>query len=401
VRYRHSPGVQVISCIPLILVFLLPFVLAPAVEAAVALSSGGSQEIPVGSPSEEIGFKVIDELGHPDTGAKVVFTLVDPTGQSVSNGLSTALADTDDSGQVFTHLNAVNMIGIYTITATLLTDATQFASTYIIVSTGIPASLSLISGNNQSITVGDSSADLTFRVTDTFGNPLMSLLIRFTVKTPTGEITSQGLLPRQANTDAKGEVSTRLEAVETEGEYTVIATLDTDNQVVASAIVSVTTPLPNLPSLGFGGALSASGVFLDSDASFYGGIATNGNAFEPEAVLNLNDSVAVEGVIKADSGHVGETADILVVAGYKPNLPTSEEWYYMLDQRGNYQKWDGQMANLDSFKRNVTLSKDVLVKMYGGKFIAEGQLKIYFGYRLPEGMVVFNGDQTINVLVKK
>ncbi len=400
-RYRHAPGMQVITGIPLILIFLIPFVQPPSVEAAVALSSGGSQDIPAGSPSEAIGFKVLDELGHPDTGAKIVFTLVDPAGQTITNGLSTQLAETDDSGQVFTHLNAVNMVGIYTVTATLWTNANQFASTYVIVSTGIPASLSLVNGDHQTISLGESSGDLTFRLTDTFGNPLIGLLIRFTMKMPTGELVSDTLVPPQANTNAKGEVSTRLETVETEGEYTVMATLDTDNQVIASATLSVTTPLPNLPSLGFGNALNASGVFLDSDAIFYGGIATNGNAFEPEAVLNLNDSVAVEGIIKADSGHLGETADILVVAGYKPNLPTSDEWYYMLDQRGDYQKWDGQMANLESFQRNVTLSKDVLVKMYGGKFIAEGQLKIYFGYRLPEGVVVFNGDQTINVLVKK
>jgi hypothetical protein len=381
------------------------FCLSPPTLAAVAVASNGSQEIMVGTPSADIGFEVIDELGHPDTGATIKFSLVDPSGKLITNGLSTSLGSPNSSGQVFTRLNATGVIGIYTITATLLSDATQFASTYVIVTVGAPASLVVVSGKQQHLVAGEMSAPITFRLTDMFGNVLPSHLVNFSIKTSSAEIAGSSLIPNQATTDTIGQVSTRLETAEQEGEseYTVVAALDSNNQIVTSTTVIVIASPPQLPSLGFGSILSASGITEDTDATFAGGIAINDSDFQPEAVLTLEDKVAVAGIIQADSTHLGKTADLLVVANYKPNLPvnTSEERYYMVDEVGHYQQWDGNMASLTSFKQNVPLSKDLVVKMYDGKFVVDGQLKIYFGYRLEDGVVVFNGNQTINVLIKK
>jgi hypothetical protein len=381
------------------------FCLSPLTLAAVAVSSNGSQEIMVGTPSADIGFEVIDELGHPDTGATIKFSLVDPSGKLITNGLSTSLGSPNSSGQVFTRLNATGVIGIYTITATVLTDATQFASTYVIVTAGAPASLTVVSGAKQNLVAGEMSAPITFRLTDMFGNVLPGHLVNFSIKTSATGIAGGSLIPNQATTDTIGQASTSLETAEQEGEseYTVIASIDSNNQIVTSTTVTVTASPPQLPSLGFGSILSTSGVTEDTDATFSGGIAINDSDFQPEAVLTLEDKVAVAGMIQADSTHLGKTADLLVVANYKPNLPvnTSEERYYMLDDVGHYQLWDGNMASLTSFKQNVPLSKDLVVKMYDGKFVVDGQLKIYFGYRLEDGVVVFNGNQTINVLIKK
>jgi len=95
---------------PLIYVvgFYLLYSLNSPVLAAVTLVTGGSQEISAGTASNDIIFKVLDDTGNPDTATttnlnikiKVKFSLVGPSGETITNGLSTMLADSDNSGQV-------------------------------------------------------------------------------------------------------------------------------------------------------------------------------------------------------------------------------------------------------------------------------------------------------------
>lgn len=395
---------------PLIYVvgFYLLYSLNSSVLAAVTLVTGGSQEIPAGTASNDIIFKVLDDTGNPDTGTttnlsikiKVKFSLVGPSGETITNGLSTMLADSDNSGQVSTRLNATPEIGIYTITASLINDSTQFASTYVIVVAGPPASLVESSGGNQVLKAGGASEPITFRLIDAFGNSLADYFINFTLKLPSGEVIGSNLSPPQAKTDTQGQVSTQVEGLTEEGEYTVMAQWLEDAKVVNTTTVQVKPQMPDFPSLGFGGAFDATGFSVDTDAVFHGGIATNEGDFEPEVVLTLGDTVAIEGVIKTDSHHLGQQADIVVVAGYL--LPDStNELYYMLDNMGNYQRWNGKIHELDSFKSAIKLPEEMVVKMYSGKLVAEGSLRIYFGYRLPEGTVVFNEKQTLNAVIEK
>jgi len=357
------------------------------VLAAILVSSGGSQKISVGTPSAEIGFKILDEMGTSQTGLTVTFSLVEPSGKLVTNALSSYQAKTDATGQVFTSLTPRSVVGIYTITATLTQE--QFVSTYVTVVAGLPTTLA--AGDPQTFAFGKTSDPLKFRLTDAFGNALVGQVINFSVKNSLGEITKEGLTPPQATTDKLGQVSTQFKPPK-EGEYVVLAALD--EKVINSVTLRVTPQLPKLPSLGLGKTLNPKGQLGRSEAVFYGGLAVNGGKFEQEAIVTLKDEVAVTGVIEA-AGR--EPADLVVVASYKPT-PLDEEKYYLLNEGGSYQPWDGQMASLKAFIAKMSLPW--VIPIYRGKFLASGELKIYFGYRLTDGTIVFNGNQSIQVLIK-
>jgi hypothetical protein len=100
-----------------------------------------------------------------------------------------------------------------------------------------------------------------------------------------------------------------------------------------------------------------------------------------------------------DPIHVGKTADIFVWT--EATLPPDETLYYFMLDDGlkAILLWDQVPAHLSAFIPNVTLKSVESVTMYQGKFIYPGTLKVFFGYRLSDNTVVFNGqpiDITIN-----
>lgn len=368
--------------------------------AAIIVSSGGLQKIPVGTPSANLEFKVIDEMGNSETGKTVKFNLVDPSGKLVTNALSTYLSETNVSGHVVTSLMARNIIGNYTITATLVQHPEQFVSTSVTVLPGPPTTLSVLKGDLQTLSMEDSSESIIFRLTDVFGNPLVDHRVNFSVQLPTGEITHEGLTPQQLVTDSKGQVSTSFKAPRKEGEYVILATLESNEKITHGVTLQVMSPLPQLPNLGFGNMLNVSGKFVKVNVSFYGGISVNEKEFEQETVLSLDDKVFIQGLIQVDETHLGKQADILVMVSYQPFLNSFEQ-YYMLNEQGTYPRWDGNIMHLEAFLHQVVLPKKLVVTMYEGKFLAQGQVKIYFGYRLDDGSIIFNGNQTINALINQ
>jgi len=63
----------------------------------------------------------------------------------------------------------------------------------------------------------------------------------------------------------------------------------------------------------------------------------------------------------------------------------------MLDNNLGIQQWDENVNTLVAFQTIAALEDVAEIKMYEGNFIAPGFLKIYFGYRSPDGTVVVNG----------
>jgi len=154
------------------------------------------------------------------------------------------------------------------------------------------------------------------------------------------------------------------------------------------------TAFPTLNSV----ATNNSGQATNTTASVFGGISVNDSAYQQQIVQNLSDTVEVRGQINVDSTHVGQQADIFVYA--KSTLPPDEKLYYfMLGKDLSIIEWDQQPKNLIAFIDNVTLTDTQEVSLYSGKFIYAGTLKVYFGYRLQDGTLVFNAqpiDITIN-----
>ena len=389
--------------IHILLVYGVLSLLQP-VLATVAVISGAGQTVSAGSDSEDIVFSFVNEQGNPiTTGTPVNFSLVDSAGNPKDDGITASTAETNDNGQVSTRFKGTGTMGGYTITATLATDASQFASTDLVVIVGTPAKLTVTAGSGQLITVNESSANIVFELTDAFANVITAAqFVNFTLTTPSGD-TTNGIFPEDDAINSKGQVITRLEPATTKGDYTVIATLMNDNTVTGNTIVTVIEPAPELPLLGDGTAINTVGIAVNTNASFNGGIQVNASNFFKDTELNSTDSVVIRGVINVASADVGKAADILVVGAYTPP-GTDIVSYHMVDENNNLQLWDNNMDHLVPFTRIEELDETHSVNMYGGP-LPTGKVNVYFGYRLKtegadKGWIVYNGGNTINATIK-
>lgn len=383
-----------------LLIYGILFLWQP-VFAAITIISGENQTMSAGADSEDIVFQVVDEQGNPNTGEIVNFSLVNQKGEAITEGgLTVYIAETDDNGQVSTRLKDTNIIDNYTITATLATDTTQHINTKIMIVSGVATQLTVLEGDNQTISAGKNSANILFQLTDASDNVVSGQVVNFKLITPTGNTSLNNLFTMNAISDINGKVTTRLEEPDIKGNYTVIATLSSNDAVTASTTVQVTEAIPELPSLGFGIAIDKDWKPVDTNVIFHGGISVNNGDFTQEMVLPIsNDAIFIQGMIKVDNNHVGQPADIIMVVGYK--LVNAEEIFIMLDSSKAVQLWDGNPDKLVSFMRIASLPATQIVNLYDGQFQEAGKLQIYFGYRLDNGVIVFNASQAINILIKE
>ena len=155
-----------------------------------------------------------------------------------------------------------------------------------------------------------------------------------------------------------------------------------------------------LPSLGNGSA-----IFCPNDdcppltTTFKGGASVNEQDYQSTLTLSPTQLVKILGQIDVDAAHVDQKADILVLAGLTlAGEESAGELFFMLDNQKRPLLWDFDLEKLVAAVSDITLAASVPVEIYQGGLV-EGQLRIYFGYRLENGMIVFNGEQTINLPV--
>jgi putative CocE/NonD family hydrolase len=140
-----------------------------------------------------------------------------------------------------------------------------------------------------------------------------------------------------------------------------------------------------LPKLGLANALNANGEIVTVNASFVGGISINGRKYQKQVTLNPTDTFSMIGQIGVAPEHIGQVADIVVVVGF-----AQTEQFFMLDNKGNALLWQG-LENLVAFKEKTTLDSHPLVPIYIGQLKLSGAvLRVWFGYRLQDGMIVYN-----------
>ena len=109
--------------------------------------------------------------------------------------------------------------------------------------------------------------------------------------------------------------------------------------------------------------------------------------------------VKIRGEMDIDPQHVDQMADILIVAGWKP-LPIDDiENYFLRDNQGQIQPWDLNLAHLVAAQPQVKLAPTQPVEIYSG-LLSRGNLTIFFGYRLEDGTLIFNGKQPIEIQVQ-
>lgn len=165
--------------------------------------------------------------------------------------------------------------------------------------------------------------------------------------------------------------------------------------------LSSTTKSSELPNLGEATAINKEGLPLSTSTTFAGGLAIKEGEgkFQRRLTLRLSNAVEIRGSISVDPAHIGQTADILVVAAYRPLLAAINTLpvYFMLDTTGNALPWNEDLTKLVLFQQ-VTLTAVQDVSLYKGQLPTTGSLQLYFGYRLPDGTVV-NNTKTIDITI--
>ncbi|MCK5877333.1 MAG: hypothetical protein KAG43_06845, partial [Candidatus Marithrix sp.] len=243
-------------------------VIDPDVSVKLALVSGNQQTVRAGLNSTDIVFQVSDEQGNPITGETVNFQLQDATGNVTTHqSLTTYESQPDDIGQVKTQLQNTGDIGNYIIIAKLESDFLQPVSANIVVTAGLVDVFKVVTGNNQIITTGEPSANISFQLIDAFNNNISGETVNFQVITPDDKVIDSGT----ANSDINGIVITHLEPVRVKGNYFIKATVADDRTVQAT--VQVVMAVPVMPSLEFGVTFNAAAELINSKDVFNGGIA--------------------------------------------------------------------------------------------------------------------------------
>jgi hypothetical protein len=381
------------------------------------VTAGDNQNIVAGTNSSLMAFTLVDKFDNPIEGKKILLNLTPPTAESNAR-LSVNENNTDNKGQISTVLTAPDKVGTYTITATLEEDSTITAQATVKIVAGPPTDLQVTQGGNQSLAIGNNSELIAFKLADAFGNAISGEQINLSLTLSTDDIDNitneqLALFNINGNTIAtsdingnvsglsneNGQISARLKAAASiQGSYIITASAEKYNAIGDRTNLFVTESLPDLPPLKLGEissvAVEANGNVVNTTAAFSGGISVNdGSSFEQTATLTLNESVIIQGNIEVDNNHVGKIAEILVVAYHE-----SSNTYYMLDSLlEKFPIWDGNLASLVPFRRGVRLEQTQFVDIYQGNIPLIGLLKIYFGYRLANGTIVYNGGQTISV----
>ena len=170
--------------------------------------------------------------------------------------------------------------------------------------------------------------------------------------------------------------------------------------------------LPNaseytLPSLGRGIAVAKDGNILNANVleeltgitvAFRGGVSVGGSqAYHSKLTTTPSQMVKIRGEIDIADAHVGQKADILIVAGVLDGVSGAVSQFLMLDSQAQLRVWDGGFATLVGSE--VVLSQTQTFKIYHG-FIEPVRVQIYFGYRLQKnGSIYFNGEQPIELQI--
>lgn len=187
-------------------------------------------------------FTVLDENAQPLAGQTVLFNLA-PS----ANGLSVVEAVSDSNGQVSTTLQPIQKAGDYTITANILNTAIRATATVHTFLADKPEPLTLaiktIRGDNQTISLGQNSADITFQVTTLQGSPVVKRDIFFQLSPSSGQLALSS-----ATTDMQGYVTTRLNKVTEFGRYILTATIS-DTTTTATAAITVFDPRISLQAV--------------------------------------------------------------------------------------------------------------------------------------------------------
>jgi hypothetical protein len=252
---------------------------------------------------------VVDDLGNPVEGVEVNVSI----SGSQEFGSGSTQQFTNSSGiAVFDDL-VINSAGTYNLVFNAVGVSDDVSSDPFDVVAADASDLTIVSGNNQTGTVGQELADpLLVRVQDAFGNPVSGHSVEFEIDQVPGNASGQSLSDESTVTDASGEVSTQLTLGNRPGNYTVNASAGAAGVVVLTATASAgpadsfefdTISSPQTAGESFGISITALDEF-DNVADSYNGsaqLSTTAGNISPTSV-SFNNGEASESVTVSEAG---------------------------------------------------------------------------------------------------
>ena len=252
--------------------------------SSLSIVSGNNQTGPAGQALQyPLTAVVTDGCNNPIAGTAVTWAV--KTGSAT---LTNVVSTSTSAGRVSAGVKFGITPGTVVVTCTL---GTTVIATFTLTSSPVVSGLSIVNGNNQSVTVSSAfPLPLTVQLNDTNNNPISGATITFTATS--GNIS---INPTTATTNAQGQASTTATASQTPGSATVTATyagvsaVFTETAIPQGPLVSVAN-FQNAASFQTGlvpcGLATATGSGIApgitgtvSGASFFGPLQTTLNGF--------------------------------------------------------------------------------------------------------------------------
>lgn len=406
------------------------------------VASGDGQQVTVGQSAAPVIFQLLAD-GLPLTDTRVEFALILPSGELASEGFSPSGANSDASGQVAVQLSDAQPVGLYTLSAqladdstvsaaasveilpasvpqqpplgaglrlgsdgTLQADAAQFYGGFLLADGGLTPHIELNAGAYLHLRgtiaaaadVGQ-SADLLLVFARRVWLPpdAPSAPLAYFMLDGDGNIQPWDMQPATLQAFQTGVPLSAAQAVDVQwpswelpGELQVFFGYRNAAGVVFNGNLPLQASLlPPLPDLGNGLGFDAQGAGMAQDSVFFGGLSDGGDFL---ATLDLSAAgsplLGARGIIYPDPQHVGQAADLLVVAEYRPLGAAGT--FLMLREDGALLPWDLRLDTLQAFRVAAELPSALPLTLYEAALppLMVGDIALYFGYRLHDGSLV-------------
>lgn len=164
---------------------------------------------------------------------------------------------------------------------------------------------------------------------------------------------------------------------------------------IATATIDVQGVPPQLATNSTGTALDNS----NTTASFTNHLQTSKGKVGNGVTISGTEKIRLASTIAPDKKHLGQPADVLIAASYKPAGSTQEILFFR--KGDNWEVFNNLSipAAYHLEKLSDTTSVEVIEASLAS-FGLKGDLKVYVGYRLNNGAIIFNGAHPLQFSVQ-
>jgi adhesin/invasin len=200
------------------------WVVTATAPTSLSVVSGSLQHPIAGQPLAPLKVLVTDAAGNPVPGAQVVFSVQAGAGGAGAT-LSSDVIFADDNGVATVTGTANEIVGPYTVTASLPESSVTPVSFALDNLSSAPAAVTVVGGSGQSATVGTRfAAPLVVRVTDANGKPVPGVVVALAAQAG-GSGADASLSAGLVTTDSLGLAAVIATANDSAGPFTVTASV--------------------------------------------------------------------------------------------------------------------------------------------------------------------------------